>query len=134
MVKSCLSVAFGLAVAATAAHAQAPSEVASAVTEAASQLKSRGKDKIMISKVLGSQVKGPSGQTYGTVDDLVIIPGGRVVAALIKPSDGGDIVPIPYTALKLGSASAKGNVVISQSLDEIRDSQATEELRAALDL
>ncbi len=53
--------------------------------------------------ILGAQVISPEGETLATIDDLVIVPPGSVVLAVLRVGGGlgvgGDLVAVDYTQL-----------------------------------
>jgi sporulation protein YlmC with PRC-barrel domain len=111
-----------------------PSAIADAATKAADELAKKAKDSVLASEMIGRQVTGPGGDNLGTVQDLVVIPGGQVMAILVKPSGGGAPVALPYRALKVsGAAKAADQLGLSLpvSLDEARGMQGMQALTKA---
>lgn len=78
----------------------------SAIASAAESLAGQASDSLLVRDLFGKELKGSDGEVVGTVDDLAVIPGGRVVAAIVSTRDGAQIA-VPFAAVKLtGSASA----------------------------
>lgn len=115
-----------------AALAQDLPDLSSASSDAVSALSDAAESKLLIADLIGANVSDPSGNTVGTVDDLVAIPGGRIVAALIKPSDGGDLVPVPFKAVKVSQTADKASAALPDTLGAMRDSSAVQKLSDAL--
>jgi PRC-barrel domain len=78
----------------------------SAIASAAQTIAEAAKDKVLVGDLIGQSLTGVEGDTIGTVENLVAVPGGRLVAALVRTSDGTRIA-VPYAALKV-SAAAQG--------------------------
>ena len=100
---------------------------------AAQTLTEAARDKVLARKMLGSEVTGPGGKTIGTLDNLVIVPGGQVAAVIIKPKDGKPLA-LPYQALKLSAAASAGKaagVSLPMSLEDARGMDAVKKLTAA---
>lgn len=114
------------------ALAQDLPDLSSASSDAVSALSDAAENKLLIADLIGADVSDPSGSTVGTVDDLVAIPGGRIVAALIKPSDGGDLVSVPFKAVKVSQTADKASAALPDTLGAMRDSSAVQELSDAL--
>lgn len=95
--------------------------IGDAAQEAADRLDD-AKDRLLASEMIGRKVTGPDGDELGEVEDLVVAPGGQVVAVLVKP-DEGDRVALPYRALKVSaaaSASEEMGLSLPVDLDEAR--------------
>lgn len=113
-----------LSLTSAAAFAQNAPDLSSAASEAVSMLKSAAKDRLLIADLLGSDVTGPSADKVGMVENLVAIPGGKIVAALIKPSDDGSTVPVRFAAVKISQNSGNVSASLAQSLSDLRGSDA----------
>ncbi len=112
-----------------------PSAISDAATKAADELAGKAKDSLLASEMIGREVTGPGGDSLGTVQDLVVIPGGQVMAILVKPKGGGEPVALPYRALKVsGAAKAADQMGLSLpvSLDEARGMQGMQALTKAV--
>ncbi len=82
--------------------------------------------------MIGRKVTGPDGDELGEVEDLVVAPGGQVVAVLVKP-DEGDRVALPYRALKVsGAASASEEMGLSLPID-LDEARAIDGMQALTD-
>lgn len=96
----------------------APGDVASAAADATKALGSAAQDKLLVRDLLGAPVSGPGGATVGTIADLVVIPGGRVVAAIIAAK-------VSHTAGKLG-------LTLPVSLSDLRGMKEVQSLAKAI--
>jgi hypothetical protein len=106
-----------------------PDGVASAASDAVSALGSAAKDKLLVRDLLGASVTGPDGSDAGTIEDLVVIPGGRVVAAIVKAkSADGERVPIPFAVAKMSRSAGKLGISLPVGLSQIRDMSQTRAL------
>ncbi|NDV89278.1 hypothetical protein GTW51_21690 [Aurantimonas aggregata] len=107
-----------------------PGDVASSANSAAQALTSAARDKLLVKDLLGASVKVPGGDTVGTVENLVVVPGGRVVAAIIatQSSETGRI-PIPFASVKLSQASGKISMMLPASVSELTGTKEVQKLR-----
>ena len=122
-----------LLLAANPAHAQSLGDVAGAAKEAADTLKSAAENKLLVADMLGAEVTGPGGEAIGTVENLAVVPGGKLVAAVIA-LEGGDKLPVPYQMVKVSRAQEKLGVTLPVSLKDLRGDEAVKALAEALDL
>jgi hypothetical protein len=53
------------------------------------------------SKVVGSTVVNESNETVGTIDDLIVTPGGQAPYAVLSVGMGTKYVVVPFTSLKI---------------------------------
>jgi PRC-barrel domain len=90
-----------------------------ALASAAKDLAGMASDRLLIKDLLGQELAGPDGNSVGTIEDLVVVPGGRVVAALVETSDGTRLA-IPFAAVKLASAADGPPVSTTLKADEIK--------------
>ncbi len=81
------------------------SAIGDAASKAADELAKKGKASVLASEMIGREVTGPGGGALGTVQDLVVVPGGQVMAILVAPKGGGAPVALPYRALKVSGAA-----------------------------
>lgn len=114
-----------------------PAAIGDAASEAAELLGEKAKHKLLASEMIGRDVTGPGGDTIGTVEDLVVVPGGKVVAILVKPPGGqsGKPVALPYQALKVsaaGKAAGKAGLSLPVGLDEARGIKGMQALTEAV--
>jgi len=111
----------------------APADVASAATEAAKALGSAAQDKLLVRDLLGAPVSGPGGGTVGTIADLVVIPGGRVVAAIIAARDKEiGRIPVPFSVAKISHTTGKLGLTLPISLSDLRGLKEIESLAEAI--
>ncbi|WP_230533399.1 PRC-barrel domain-containing protein [Microvirga roseola] len=118
---------------AQAAQQLMPGDVASAAKSAADTLTSSAKDSLLVKDLLGAQVSGPGGDTVGTVDNLVAVPGGRIVAAILVPQgQGGDRIPVPFSIVKVAKTSGKLGITLPVSLSELKGMKEVQQLVSAV--
>lgn len=100
-----LALALLLPAAAAAQGLELPDEITGpeGMAQAARTIAEAGVEQLLIADLIGLEVKGPEGEALGTVEDLVAIPGGRLVAALVS-LEGGPRIAVPYSALKVTGA------------------------------
>ena len=106
---SAISVAALLILADGPAASQEAEELASrdGIAEAASELGEKGEDALLLKDLLDQEIEGSDGETIGTVRDFVILPGGRLIAAIVDVDETR--IAIPFGAVKLaGSADDVG--------------------------
>jgi len=101
------------------------------VGEAAELLRGAAEDALLLRDLLGTEIGDPGGDTVGTVANFVVIPGGRIVAAVIETSDG-DRLPVPFAAVKLQARSGEAQAVLDRPLSELREDADFEALRDAV--
>jgi ribosomal 30S subunit maturation factor RimM len=82
---------------------------ASAIASAATSLAEMVQDKLLIRDLLGKEITGSNGDRLGTVENLAVIPGGRIVAAIVS-TDGGTRIAVPYTAIKVTRAAEQAQL------------------------
>lgn len=101
-----------------------PGGLGAAASQAAQALGSAAKDKMMIKDLLGAQVTGPGGQVIGTVDNLAVVPGGRIVAALISTKDKNTgRLAVPFAAAKLSATAGKMGLQLPMTLSELQSNK-----------
>ena len=111
-----------------------PDAVADLAGNAARTVTEQARDTLLVREMLGREITGPGGETVGTLGNLVIVPGGRVAAIVVLPTDGDPIV-LPYQALKLSAAASTGDAVglsLPMDLDEARALGPVQELTGAV--
>ena len=116
-----------------AAKAAASGDLSSAATAAAEALKGAAEAKLLIADLIGADVTGPDDRKLGTVDDLVAVPGGRIVAAVLSV-EGGERLPVPFGLVKVANAADASGVSLPVTLDELRADEAIRTLADALEL
>jgi hypothetical protein len=110
-----------------------PGNVASAAADAAKALGSAAQDKLLVRDLLGAPVSGPGGGTVGTVADLVVIPGGRVVAAIIAAKDKKiGRIPVPFSAAKVSHTTGKLGLSLPVSLSDLKGMKEVQSLTQAI--
>ncbi|WP_372426064.1 PRC-barrel domain-containing protein [Salinarimonas chemoclinalis] len=121
-----------LAAAPTLAQDAMPLEdLGGAISDAASALEDAGEDALLVRDLLGMELTDPSGETAGTVRDFVVVPGGRLVAALVETPDGAR-VPVPFAAIKLADRGETARATLSRPLSEVTASDGFEALEEAM--
>lgn len=111
-----------------------PSSITDAAVTAVDTMRSQASEHLLASNILGQEVTGPGGDTVGTIEDLVVVPGGKLVAVLIKPRDGEPIA-LPYQALKASAVASAGDSLgfsLPVSLEEARGMQSLQDLTSAI--
>ena len=116
-----------------AAQAAASGDLSSAATGAAEALKGAAEAKLLIADLIGADVTGPDDRKLGTVDDLVAVPGGRIVAVVLS-IEGGERLPVPFELVKVARAADAAGVSLPVTLDELRADEAIRTLADALEL
>ena len=114
--------------AAAPALAQMPDMSAS---DAVSALTEAGRDKLLIADLIGAKITDPSGEA-GTLTNLVAVPGGRIVAALVTPAGGGDPVVIPYQLVKIDAAADALGLSLPEPLADLAGRSGMAELGQAV--
>ena len=116
-----------------AAGAAASGDLGSAAEAAAEALKGAAEARLLIADLIGAEVTGPGDGRLGTVDDLVAVPGGRIVAALLSVEGGGRL-PVPFELVKVAEAADSAGVSLPVTLEELRADEAVATLSKALGL
>lgn len=98
---------------------------------AAELLRGAAEDALLLRDLLGTEVSEPGGNAIGTVENFVVIPGGRIVAAVIETSDG-DRLPVPFAAVKLEAKSGEAQAALDRPLSELREDEGFGALRDAV--
>ena len=102
-----------------------------ALREVASRLGEEAKDRALIADLLDKTLKGSDGDTIGKVRDFVLVPGGRLIAAIVETTDGPRIA-LPFTAVKLvGSAQSRG-LEVPLTASEVSEMEELESLADSL--
>lgn len=87
---------------------------ASAIASAAESLESKLGDRLLVRDLLGKELKGADGESVGTIEDLAVVPGGRVIAAIVSTGDGSRIA-VPFAAVKLADSASRVEVPVAAS-------------------
>ena len=102
-----------------------------ALREVASRLGEEAKDRALIADLLGKPLKGSDGDTIGKVRDFVVIPGGRLIAAIVQTPDGPRIA-VPFTAVKLVGAAQSRGLEVPLTASEVSGMEELESLAGSL--
>ena len=110
-----------------------PDEIAGSegMAQAAQAIADAGVDKLLIADLVGSTLEGPGGEALGTVENLVAVPGGRLVAALVSLEDGTRIA-VPYAALKVAGAAGTARATVPMTAEELRGMTELQDLATQL--
>jgi sporulation protein YlmC with PRC-barrel domain len=111
-----------------------PAAIGDAAQGAADRLASEAEDKVLVSEMIGREVTGPGGERVGAVDDLVVVPGGQIVAVLVSPAEGAPVA-LPYRALKVSAAASAAEQMglsLPVSLEDARAMQGMQALTRAV--
>ena len=92
---------------------------ASDLASAAQDLAGMAQDRLLIKDLLGRKLTGNDGETVGTIENFVVIPGGRLVAAVVETGDGTRIA-VPFAAVKLASAAQGAGVQATLPASELK--------------
>ncbi len=129
------ALALGLIVAAPAGAQQVPEAFdvgsVSDLATMAGEVRGLAEDRLLVRDMLGEPLLGGDGETVGTVEDFVVIPGGRLVAAMVETGDGTRIA-VPFAAVKLGQAAAAGMMQVPLDASDIRGSAELRSLAETL--
>ncbi len=83
--------------------------------------------------LLGTNVTGPGGSTIGTVADLVVIPGGRIIAAIISTKDKKTgRIPVPFSIVKVSNTAGKLGLALPVSVSELKGMKEIQSLAQAV--
>lgn len=112
----------------TSPSATSPSATGSAPMTTAkapvSFIKAQSADQIMASDLMGMSVRGAQDESIGEIDDMLVDPQGRVVAAVIGVGGflgiGEKDVAIPFESIQLAGTSSDRHVVLSKTKDELK--------------
>ncbi len=91
---------------------------ASSIASAAQSLGEAGAEKLLIKDLIGKTLTGADGNTVGRVENFVVIPGGRIVAALVSTGEGSTIA-VPYAAIKMADAAEAANLTAQIPASEL---------------
>lgn len=104
---------------------------ASSIASAAQTLSEAGMDRLLIKDLIGKELTGSDGNTAGTVEDFVVIPGGRVIAALVSTSDGTQLA-VPYAAIKVVNAAGNAGLQTPVTASELRGMSELQSLASSV--
>lgn len=76
-------------------------------------------------RLIGAKVVGKDGQALGTIDDLILGPGGQVEGVMVGVGGmigvGAKQVGVQFRALKIGTANGKVTVALPLATKEMLD-------------
>lgn len=105
-------------------------DLASAASDALSAVTDAAEDTLLVGDIIGQDIAGPGGETLGTVENLVAIPGGRLVGIVVAPEDGDRLV-LPYQMLKIDTAAETTGLSLPVTLADARAMEAVGKLTEA---
>ncbi|CUH33554.1 PRC-barrel domain protein [Jannaschia seosinensis] len=108
-------------------------DVLSSATDVASEIADAAEDRLLIADILGREMIGADGNSIGTVENFVVLPGGNLVAAVIARKDGSRIA-LPWKAVQAGLAVEGSDITLPMSGEEIDGSEPLRKLTDSLDL
>lgn len=110
-----------------------PEEITSTsgLSSAAETLAGQAEERLLIRDLLGKELMGADGETLGTVENFVVVPGGRLVAAVVETSDGARLA-VPFAAVKLAAAAEGSPMQLSLPAAEVRGIEALRSLADSL--
>lgn len=59
------------------------------------------------------------GDTVGTIEDFAVVPGGRIIAALVSAGDG-TVIAVPYAAIKVANAAGTASLDVPVHASELQ--------------
>lgn len=89
-----------------------PAVAQDSVTKAVESLRGQARDQLLIRDLLDRELVGADGGTVGTVENFVVVPGGRLVAALVETGDGTRLA-VPFQLVKLAAGAEKVQATVS---------------------
>lgn len=105
--------------------------IARAAQDALDLAKGAASDSLLIKDLLGRTVTGPDGTEIGTVENFMVVPGGRIVAAVLQTSGGESRrIAVPFSLVKLSGTADK--LSLQATLQELQNMPAIQSLTAAL--
>jgi hypothetical protein len=102
-----------------------------ALASAAKNLAGQAADRFLVRDLLGQKLTGVDGNTVGTVRNLVVVPGGRIVAVLVETGDGTRLA-VPFTAVKLAGSGSAAPLSATVSASELKGMQELKSLAQSL--
>ena len=98
---------------------------ASSIASAAQSLHKAAMDKLLVKDLIGKTLTGTDGNTVGTIENFAVVPGGRIIAALVSTGDG-TLIAVPYAAIKIANAAGTASLNVPvrasklQGMSELR--------------
>ncbi len=133
-----LAFAIGLPAAAQDGGATMPNAVTdvSELPDAARALAGMAEDKLLVADLLGMELTGRDGAVIGTVTDFVVIPGGRLIAAVLSGGEGDDgdgsgRIVVPFAAIKLNQGADRV-MGLTLTAEEVRGPEDLRSLSSTL--
>jgi len=102
-----------------------------AIAGAARAMAKAAKDRLLVKDLLGRKLQGPDGQPLGTVDNLAVIPGGRIVAALVTLPDGTRLA-LPFNAVTLATSAQGVQATVPATAEQLKGMPALVDLAGSL--
>ncbi len=99
------------------------------IAEAAKKIRDTATAGMLVADLLGKELTGHDGETLGTVENFVVVPGGRLIAAVVETGDGARIA-VPFAAIKLAGLRGQRLPV---TVEELRGMTELVDLGAAID-
>lgn len=126
-------VVLSAAIAAAQSNGTDVADLSTAAKDAAETLSQAANDSLLVRDLLGATVTAPGGETSGTVEDLVVVPGGRIVAAIIKTgSDDAERIPVPFAAVKVTRSSSELKLELPKSVEALNSDGSLDALAEAV--
>jgi sporulation protein YlmC with PRC-barrel domain len=120
MAATCLAAMAGFA---STVYAGETSSATNARTQLAATQASESPDMLRASKFIGQTVRNGKGEKIGTVDDLILNQGDRILYAVISVGGflgvGDRLVAVPFEELTFGSKDVDGVVLYGMSKGEL---------------
>lgn len=130
--RAACAIAAGLTAALGAPAGAQLMDLSEAASEAVSALEEAAQDAVLVGDLIGAEATGPAGERVGSVSNLVALPGGTLIAALIAPDEGGEPLVVPFKALKLSMKADAAGVTLPESPEALRGTEAATRLSQAL--
>lgn len=93
---------------------------ATGIGQAAEKIRNTAKDGMLVADLLGKELTGHDGHVLGTVKDFVVVPGGRLIAAVVETDDGQRIA-VPFAAIKLEGLRGQRLPVTAEELKSMTE-------------
>ena len=117
---TCLMTMVGVASAASTK----PEPTALVPKQAAAQQMSESDDMLRASKFIGETVRNGKGEEIGTVDDLILDRGDKVMHAVVSVGGflgiGDKLVVVPFEKLKFGAKDVEGVVIYDVTKEQLK--------------
>ena len=122
---TCLVTMAGIAMSGMASAASIQSEAANAAPlQIAEKRASETPDMMRASKFIGETVRNGKGEKIGSVDDLILNRGDRILYAVISVGGflgvGDRLVAVPFEALEFGAKDVEGVVIYDTTKEQLK--------------